>query len=62
MRTRKRLEFVNLTERLAQVEAQPVPRVPLPAVTKPSSVGQLGPRGTRKGSCVTKGRSLRGQG
>lgn len=35
MRVRNRLEFVNLSERLAQIEVQPTVRVPLPAITKP---------------------------
>jgi hypothetical protein len=34
LRTRNRLEFVDLTKRLAQIEAQPTARVPLPAITK----------------------------
>ncbi len=35
LRARNRLEFVDLAERLAQIEAQPAVRVPLPAITKP---------------------------
>ncbi|MEY4245639.1 MAG: hypothetical protein RLZZ245_3224 [Verrucomicrobiota bacterium] len=34
LRVRNRLEFVDLSERLAQIEAQPTARVPLPTVTK----------------------------
>lgn len=36
LRTRNRLEFVDLTERLSQIEARPTARVPLPPVTKVS--------------------------
>jgi hypothetical protein len=35
MRIRNRLEFVDLADRLAQIEAQPTARVPLPVVAKP---------------------------
>jgi hypothetical protein len=35
MRIRNRLEFVDLADRLAQIEAQPATRVPLPVVAKP---------------------------
>jgi hypothetical protein len=35
LRTRNRLEFVDLAERLSQIEAQPAARAPLPAITKP---------------------------
>lgn len=34
LRTRNHLEFVDLTERLSQLEAQPTARVPLPTITK----------------------------
>lgn len=39
LRIRNRLEFINLAERLAQIEAQPAVRVPLPAITKPRGTG-----------------------
>jgi hypothetical protein len=35
MRVRNRLEFVDIAERLSQIEAQPAVRLPLPAITKP---------------------------
>jgi hypothetical protein len=35
LRVRNHLEFVDLTERLAKIEAQPAVKVPLPAITKP---------------------------
>lgn len=34
LRARNQLEFVDLTERLAQIEAQPTARVPLPVIEK----------------------------
>lgn len=34
LRTQNRLEFVDLTQRLAQIEAQPTARIPLPTITK----------------------------
>jgi hypothetical protein len=35
LRTRNRLEFIDLATRLAQIEAQPAARIPLPVIAKP---------------------------
>lgn len=40
MRTRNRLEFIDLAARLAQIEAQPTARVPLPVVAKPRGTSE----------------------
>jgi hypothetical protein len=39
LRTRNQLEFVDLAERLAQIEARPAARAPLPAIAKPRGSG-----------------------
>jgi hypothetical protein len=44
LRGRNRLEFVDLTQRLAQIEDQPTLRVPLPTIIKPSHSDESGPR------------------
>jgi hypothetical protein len=40
LRIRNRLEFIDLADRLAQIEAQPANRVPLPVIAKPRPAGQ----------------------
>lgn len=40
LRVRNRLEFVDLPERLARIDAQPTVRVPLPVIAKPRGSGE----------------------
>ena len=40
LRIRNRLEFIDLADRLAQIEAHPATRVPLPVIAKPRAACQ----------------------